>query len=634
MAKKLIIGVALAAVVVGGAAIAAQPILDKQMNAAIDQWLAQANQTESIKASRTSSKLHLWSRSVQIDGISFEHDGAPKVSVKVPQLKIEGIGATVLVKALFSDESGGRDIIEAFQQIPLDSISAALIEFDITVPGQPQVDKTLYRDTVVSDIRNGIAKSLTVATTEKPEQSGDKAFRLEPMKIGKTVYNDVDLALNAAIFLPKTKLSQLNEMRQLFSSATIEPYSMKGATTEPKTNMVMEIGASSMGAARVNPSLFDFSALLNALESMSQQTAKSEEDPKVIFGTLSVLSRTISAFELDELKIENARILVEPAEGDAKVEFKMGKTTIAGVKAGQTDLLEINDLSFDLGEEGTSFKRAGVSKLDYTGFLQLLSDDKAMLDMVENGPKNQTILQMIPRGEIFLDGLEAKGGENAVSVGRYRFALAGAKGNLPETISLDVEDFKAPLAEDDERFEVLRNYGMTELSGDTALKLSYEQQNSVLRLERFHLGIDKLAAADLSASFGDLKIDFNQEGTEFSALADYFFASKPIDLQLKLEDRDGGINKVLQEVAGEQGADLATVKEALSAQAELFGSVLLGDQADKVIPAVTSFLKEPKAITVKAKPKTDELTTIDLFIELQSAPESAAELLNFEATVP
>lgn len=441
MAKKVIIGVALVAAVVGGAAIAAQPILDKQMNSAIDQFLAQANQTAGIKASRMASSLNLFSRSVQIDGISFEKEGFPKIVVKAPQLTIEGIGVMALVKSLFSNETGGRDIIEAFQDIPLDRISAPLIELGVTAPGQDKLDKTLYRDNVITDIRNGVAKSLTIASTEKPEASGDAIVMIEPMKTGKTVYNDVDLALNAAIFMPETKLSQVDEMRQLFSSAAIDPHSMKIDMKEAKTLMTIELGGSSMGAARINPSKFDFNALLESLQKMSEQTEKGEEDPKVIFGTLSVLFRTFSAFELDEIKVQGVRSVMESAEGDGKVEYKMGTMTIAGIKSGQVDLVEISDLSLNVAEESTSLKRVGLSKFDYAGFLQLVSDEKAMLDIVENGASNQTVLQLIPRGEIFLDGLETKGGENAVSIGRYRFALSGAKGSLPETVSLDIEDF-------------------------------------------------------------------------------------------------------------------------------------------------------------------------------------------------
>ncbi|GGE43256.1 hypothetical protein GCM10007276_20650 [Agaricicola taiwanensis] len=624
MAKKaLLIGAGMVALLGIGTFLAAPPIIESCVNSALDAALLQANQHESVKVSRKTSRFDLWSRRLEIDDLVYEQASAYAAKVVVPKLTIEGINVLALTAEIFSGQPAPVDAVDAVRRFSAARVYAPTIEVeDRSLPGE--VGKSTYRETIITDLKNGIAASLSIASAET-QVPPDENITFEPMTFGSMRYEGIDIGLNLALLAPNAPRG--DEMRPLFRSFTSEPIIMKGKAGD--VALTLEIGGMTSDEMRVRPSAFDAERMMSAVSAIESAEARGETPPEdATHQVLTAVTDALLGVEMDRLAIDSFKMTVG---GDQPGDVDLGPITIQGLKDGALLMLDMRDLHFEArGRRSLKASRYQLKNADFSGTLAFLRDKDMLNAIAEKQISPGDILRMLPRFEVVLEGLvQQENGDAVLEVAQQSLALTGPRGGLPSRFAFAMEGFSVPVPADDPRMDILKDFGIETLRGRLAYIMSYDDSASALKIDSVTADLDQLAALEGKLTLG--KIDMTKLIDSPEAFAESLGEATFTKAQVKISDRNGGITRLMEKTAEERGGDLQTLKDELVVKAQVMGVLFLGGSAVEVMPALLKFIEDPKSITVTARPKNDAQPAAELYRSLHEGPQNIPNLLDFEA---
>lgn len=624
--KALLIGGGIVVALTVAGMLAAQPMLERRAQASVDAFFDSVSRSNVAKVTHGKTRFDVWSRTLEIDDVTAESQAvANPFSLKADTLTIEGIGALKLLLGQVIGSSDARTPIDILKQVSATRIHVPRLDVETTPQGSTGTFKGTYKDAAISGLADGIAASFDVGGLEMDIPAIDKNVSGGTMTMGRLSYKNIDLALYASLYMPDAERG--DDMRPLFTSQSAEPFTLviRNAGNEALT---FTFGASSSKAMRVKPSAINLHEIENLTSSLEQAASEHREPSKE---ELSRLFKALAAY-FRGLDIEHFEIasLEVGSEQDESFAARTGAMTFDSMTDGRMKLFAISDIALKSDKGSIALRRYGFENVDFTGalrFLETFDGDAA----TAFSPSIGDVMRLMPRGSIFVEGLTVESPETNVTIGDYRLAVTGPSDSLLEGVSLTLDNFSIPVPEDNERTALLLDLGIEKLSGTSGLALSLDPKDKILKLDRLGIDMDKLGALNVTARTGVLDVEALDRAEDIEA-ATILLADLPLgEVQVKLENRDGGIDRLIASAASDQGLSADMLKQGLDRQIRMIAPIMLGDAADKVVPALSAFVKNPKSLTVTARPKDSSMSALAILIAGQMAPESLPELLDITA---
>jgi hypothetical protein len=275
----------------------------------------------------------------------------------------------------------------------------------------------------------------------------------------------------------------------------------------------------------------------------------------------------------------------------------------------------------------------------------------------ELGGGNSDLSSLFPQiGSVDIRGAKFATPESGeIGIDRFRLDLGSYVGQVPTVVELDTSGISL-----DRRFlegfpeaRLLGELGYDRLAFDSGLKLDWQESASALRLQDFHLSVDKVGRVNADLDFGGLTREGIQAGgiggafdrltfgggtialTDDSAMDRVFEAQaarlkvEPATLRKRASDFIPALTKMLAnpflrgQFVGVLPGPLATVVNAVTP--------MLSDPAlsEQVVKALQGFIDAKGTITVRARP-ANPVPLGSLTEAIGKAPETLPSLLSVE----
>jgi hypothetical protein len=302
-----------------------------------------------------------------------------------------------------------------------------------------------------------------------------------------------------------------------------------------------------------------------------------------------------------------------------------------GLAGGTLASLSLRNVDVQAPNGMTTLGQFAIENVDARAYLNFLEDDAAVDAFVKDERSVGQMLSRLPRGTLRVEDFHVKKAEEDNRIGGFHFSLVGPYDKMLERVELVWSDFDIALTPGDDAAELLAPLGIERLKGKAGLVMSTDPAARTARLERLSVDLDRLYAVEATGETGPMDLEGLAKATDAASLKGPLDSVTLKTLNLKVSDRDGGIERFLTVLAEEEGFDLETFKQGLATQAQMLGVLFLGEAAAEVVPALLAFIEDPKNITITATPKDPDQPLTELIGEVQADPAALPDLVNFKA---
>ncbi len=286
--------------------------------------------------------------------------------------------------------------------------------------------------------------------------------------------------------------------------------------------------------------------------------------------------------------------------------------------SGRLDRIFANDLTPDgIGEIAIEGIHAsdpkGISlSLERFGLKDLtFPTARAILDLTaftQNNPGIDPpvglVLPVIPTlGEMETRAFSVtKASEGTVSIDRALTRFSGHIGPIPTSVETHLDNFRAPVSivDDHEAREAFESMGLNEMVLNERLSLAWNEATGDLTLDPLTLELKGAGKLSLAMRItGVPRIVFENPQAAQQALATLAFTSARLDI-----DNQAFIQSVMRKTAEEEQKSVDDVRDEILVGVSM-AVQSLGDPAtaEMIENAITSFLKNPRKLTVEAAPE-------------------------------
>lgn len=628
MARKAIFitgGIAILAL--AGAALAAQPVLEQRARAFTDVFFENLNRSDDFRVTRGNTRFDIWSRTIEIDDLEVERTSGATFTAKADTVAIEGIGVLGLLMHSVSSEQN-QNPVAAIRSVSLDRITSPELTVTASQPGAGSVHMT-YRMVMLDGIANGIISRMSIAGAEiRPEVENAK-FELEEARIGRVAYDDVDVALYAALYMPDAEKSESFET--IASGFSAEPITIKlrPARATGDERMEVTIGAMTGGASRVRPATLDLREVEAAANAFNEATAQGKQPSnEEVSRFAKAMVGYFRSLQMDGMQIDSFDMkLTGNDKGDMTV--ATGPLRMENMAAPELGLFEVRDLKVTAPDMAVSIARYGVENMNYEGLLGFFEQLESAVPEFNNVAQ---VLRMMPRGALFIEDMNLTRDQVDTKIGTYRIELFGPHDGMPEKLAIIWDDLDIALDASDPRTAPLRAMGVERLEGSAGYIMSYETDSKTLTLDRLGFDLAGLAALDITASANNIDLAALAETNGPEQARPVLNRVRVNELALRIEDRDGGLDRLITAIAEQKSLEVSDLKQGLIREAQRLVPLYLGDATDKVLPALTAFLDKPERLSVTARSKDENMSATAFLMAVQMAPQILPQLVDIEAS--
>jgi len=508
----------------------------------------------------------------------IEWPESPLYSVTIPSIEIvDGNLDEAAVRAMFSGEP------QAFAPLAtLDAASVSIPEITISATAEGEESGLVtytYRNLKFTDVADGVAGSGEVGTTEFssiPALTG--TFGLMTVK-------DFDIGGLLGFYgLAGTPGTGDEELKQIYSDFTME-----GGTLGAEGLFSCTLGGAEAGGFSARPLRYDMTQLQTLVtEAEAAQTSGEEFPPEKVKELVLFYTDLFTAFSSTPMSFDGFDCSGTDENGKPMT-IAAGTMSSGAFEPGIYPDMAINDLTFDMGEEG-HFNLGNFTwkKMDFNAAIDVLEAAVTM----DEAFFTTNWRKLIPVMDGFsLAGLDfdvpnpEQAGTRAVgSLGSLDATLGNYVNGLPADIAFSVANLVVPLTDDmtDLPIADLKARGITSIDLSLGTDLNWDEATSTIEVSDVMIDMGPLGRINMSGTFGNATSALFSDNPDEAMMAALMITLK--DVTLDIEDRGMGA-MIVESAAKEAGQPEAAFRTAMAGMAQGMTMAFLGNSDEALTAA-------------------------------------------------
>lgn len=505
----------------------------------------------------------------------------------------------------------------------LDATSITIPELRLTMPKSAEKDGVgdlVYTNIVISDVIDGVAKSVTVggASSVLPEDG--------TMTVGAMQAEDFNIAALLGFY----------GLTAPAPDATLETiyrnFSFDGATLASK-EFSCKVGAMAVAEFKARPLRVPLTDLIAMAEDMEKE---SKPSPEQIGKLMSFYADFLTAFESSPMRFDGLDCSGKTDKGE-NLTFVIGPINVDGFSPGTMPAMSVDGVNITVENDGFVQLASIASKtVDFTSVIAAMQAAPAELT---DAWFEANFRKLIPAYEGFsFSGLamdvpdeEKPGARIKASIADFDLTLGNYVNGIPTAISNAATGMNIPLPADSDEAKPLRDMGFEEINADYSASLHWDEASKTIVVDHISLSGEKLGSVALFGTVGNVAAELFGEDLQMAMISAMGLTVK--NIQVDLHD-EGAATLAIEQAAKEQGQTPEDFRTAASGMAQ--GTILAllggGEGAKAVADAVGAFVTGSTpdlSIVIDAK-DANGLTMAD-FMAAQSDPTTLIKKVDISA---
>lgn len=556
---------------------------------------------------------------VTLENLAFKGEVG---SVRIPSITVEGSTASKAeLEALF-DPTTLATLGQRVGKLSARRIAIPLIE--VTQLSPEATATTVYRDVVMTDMRDGMVASATIGamTGNAKPRDGAKVFPGFDVGLGATTLKGMDLGLSMRFLFDKaqpgealkTALAEQNIGKITYSfgdagTATIESVTMRDFKLRPLKTPLMDLVAMA--------------------ERMKGQ--KNKESERMAIGFVSDI---FGAMSFGDMQMRGLQGEMKQPGNKPTVRFAMERMAMAG-GADVPGRFQMQGLKFGSGPDAVGIGEVAVDGVSLPGLMAALDRLSAA---AEPSPADLDPAAFVPKVDLVrfsgvdIDVPDTKDAKQRIKakLGLFEVKMANHIGPIPASlaIALDKLQMDIPAATKEKGLQEILALGYKSFDLSGRYDQAWNEATKSLAINELSLRSAGMFAASAKAELINVPKEIFTLDKAVAAVAALGVNAK--SLQVRLQN-DSLFEKLIAKQARDARRKVEDVRAELAAGATLMVPMFLGDHpaAKAIGTALGKFVADPKTLKVTVTAKGPGLGATD-FIAV-SNPMDLLKRVDIEA---
>ena len=538
---------------------------------------------------------------------------------------ITAVDSSMDEAALRDALSGGfSKHVDELAKLTATSIAIPEITLTMTVTpaggAAPVTTTAKYTDLVLSNVKDGVAASVSIGSAESTTKEGS-------FKFGKMSTGLLDIGGILALYSLVPGGSADAPMKTLYKDFAFEGGSFSG----PEVSCTF--GKVTADEFDARPLKVSFAALMEAAGKM--EAAKENPPPEAIATFVSFMTDIFQAFKSTPLNMDGLTC-TGTAEGKP-LNFSIGGLTMDGYAPGLYPAIAVHDIKFKSGDEDSfTLAEAKFKSTDLSGPIAAVNGNAGGLN---EAWFTTNYRKLIPAwGGFSFSGLaldvpnpDKPSERYQAKVADFDLTLSDYLNGIPTKLSTTASGVEVPLPTDstDDSVKMLKAIGITSVNLNYEVSASWDKANQSINVDKVAVSGNDLGSFAIATVIGNatetlFDIDPNVEQA----------AAMGVTVKsVKIDIKDAGLeDKMIPLLAAQQGgADPTAFRKAMAAQAEGAAIAMLGstDSARQLGAAVSDFiLGGKKALTIGITAKDPSGIAVPVFMQASNDPTVLASAVD------
>lgn len=462
------------------------------------------------------------------------------------------------------------------------SITIPTISVTYSAPGEdgtPVTGSFAYHDLVLSDVTDGVAGTMSLASIEVSSNDADAAF-------GQMSAHTLNIGAVLGLF-GLVPAATGEDFETLYADFAAEG----GTVSGPKIDC--EIGKFTVAQFEARPLKHNFMDLMALATTMEGE--HEHPSPENIGKIMRIYADILTAFKSSPIHFGGLDCAGSSDDGE-KLAIQLGPITVDGYAPGTYPGLSIDGFKALIGKDGIFAFGGFVSKpLDLSGPIAVIA---AAPENIDKAWLEANARSLIPAyGGLSFNGLavdmpnpDAENERIKAKVAAFDLSLGAYVNGIPTDVKTSADHIVVDLPKDGaDQLKQLADLGVTSLDLGFALDAAWNAQDETIALNKLAVTGANLATVDLSGSLGQVAAALFSTN-EDEALAT---AMGIVIKTLKLNVEDAGLSDlILARASADQGMDAKSMRQMFSglAQGTIISYLAGTAEAQHVGQAVSDFI--------------------------------------------
>lgn len=522
---------------------------------------------------------------------------------------VSGVNTSLSIPTIIAvdstmDETALRDALSggfakhASELAGLSATSITIPEITLTVTvtsaASPTTSTVRYKDIVLNSVKNGVAASVSVGSSETESAEGS-------FKFGKLSTSTLDIGAILALYSVVPASGDASAMKTLYKDFSFEG----GTLTGPKVQCTFgKITAAEFDA---RPLKVSFAELMQATQQM--EAAHGDPSPESMATLIGFLTDIFQAFKSEPINMDGLNCSGTAEDGNPFT-LGIGGVEMGGYAPGIYPAITVRDLKIgDGGANSVSLAEASLKAIDLSAPIAVVEAEKANITPVWLQTNARLLIPSF--GGFSLSGLAVdvpnpdKPDERIkANIESFDLTLGNYVNGVPSKISTSASGVDVPLPADDPQTAMFQAMGITHVNLGYDLSATWDKASQSIIVDKLAVSGKDLGSLAFAATVGNATealFDLNPQ-TEMMAGMGVTVKNITIDIS------DGGLGEIVAPLAaGEQKVDPATFRTQMGAALEGMAIQMLGstDGARSLGAAVSDFVGgKKKALTINLAAKS------------------------------
>jgi hypothetical protein len=547
------------------------------------------------------------------------------VSVDIPT--IDAVGSNVddnTLRAIFSGAL--TEHAEALAGLTATSISIPEITINTTttVDGEAHQSTVTLADLELSEIANGIAASIALATTTI--DAGEDGIA----EFGTMSAANLNIGGMLGIYGLVDGGGQ-TELQTIYTDLHFE-----GGTLEA-TDVSCTIGAVTSAEAKARPLNHSFAEIMSLADTLEAQG--DDPSPEQLGQMVHIYADVLTAFQTAPAEFEGFECSGIDDE-DRPITVAIGSMTVGGMVPGIYPAFSLNDLNVTVEGDGTfQVGNMTIKEMDLSGPLAAVAAAPAAIGQVwltENARALIPAFAGFSVSDLVVDvpDPDVDGERIAATMGEFDLTLGAYQNGIPTALRTAATNIVVDLPEDteDEQLRQLIDMGLTNIDSSFVIDAAWNEADNTIAINEISMSGADLAAFALAGTIT------NASEALFSLDEDEALeAAMGIAIShLKLDISDAGLADILlARVAADQGGSPEAMRPIYAglAQGTVIGLLAGAAEAQKVGSALGEFIGgSARELTIEMTAKEKPGLGLADFLAAEEDPSILIGKVTIDAT--
>jgi hypothetical protein len=556
---------------------------------------------------------------VTLENLSFKGQLA---TVTIPRIVVEGstLGKAEL-EALF-DTAQAATLPQRLSRLSARSITIPTIELTQTLPEGTAT--TIYRDSVMRDIRAGVVgeTSMANASTAVKAAAGAKEMKDFEMSMSAFTLKAMDLPHYFRFLVDRAQPGEA--LKTAMGEMTLGRTTLRVAGAANVT-----IAEMSGRDFKLRPLKTPYMDLMTSLQ--AQATTGGKPDEKLAMGLATDM---LGAMSFGDMRVKGIAGEATPP-GKPVVRFSLDQVAMAG-GGDVPGRFQLQGLKVNSGTDRFDIGEIAVEGVSFAGMLGALEKVAAA-----QGAGNPDIdpAAMIPKIDVVrfagldIDVPDTKNAANRIKakLGLFETRMANHVGSIPADVAVALDRFQMEIPADtkEKGLQDLLAMGYRALDVSARYSQSWNEAAKTLRLNEISLRANGMLSANAHAEIVNVPRELFTLDKATASVAALGVAAKSVQVRIVNESL---FEKLIAKQARDARRKPEDVRAELAAGATMMAPMFLGDHpsAKAVGAALGRFVADPKNLNVAVTAKGEGIGATD-FIAV-SNPVELLKKIDIQAT--